>query len=124
MKKQKITLPPLNPKEEAVILHKATEAPFSGAYTDCFESGIYLCRQCGTPLYESNAKFHSHCGWASFESHIGNAVECVPDSDGVRTEIICAQCKGHLGHIFKGEGFTPANTRHCVNSLSLYFVKE
>lgn len=117
-------MPPLNEQERAVLLHKATEAPFSGAYTDYFENGIYLCRQCGTPLYESSAKFPSHCGWASFDDEIQGAIKRVPDSDGVRTEIVCAHCGGHLGHIFENEGFTPKNIRHCVNSLSLSFRKN
>ena len=122
--KDKILMPPLSPQEQAVILHKGTEAPGSGIYTDNFDNGIYLCRQCGTPLYESGSKFPTHCGWASFDSHIQDSVSELPDSDGIRTEIVCSSCGGHLGHIFYGEGFTPKNTRHCVNSLSLHFVKS
>lgn len=117
-------MPPLNAEESAVILHKATEAPFSGIYTECFEEGVYICRQCALPLYESSAKFHTHCGWASFDTNIEDSVNRLPDSDGIRTEIVCAGCNGHLGHVFEGEGFTDKNTRHCVNSLSLRFVKS
>lgn len=124
MNHSKHPMPPLSPHEAAIILHKGTEAPFSGAYTDVFEAGVYVCRQCGTPLYESSAKFPTHCGWASFDSHIQGAVSTLPDSDGVRTEIVCSSCNGHLGHVFHGEGFTPKNTRHCVNSLSLSFIKS
>lgn len=116
-------MPPLTAQEEYIILHKGTEAPFSGIYTDHFEQGIYVCRQCGEPLYNADAKFASHCGWPSFDEEITDSVIQKLDRDGVRTEILCASCGGHLGHIFKGEGFTDKNTRHCVNSLSLSFVK-
>lgn len=116
-----LCLPPLSKEEERVLIHKGTEAPFSGVYTDHFEKGIYRCRQCGSPLYSSESKFSSHCGWPSFESEYDGAVKAVRDVDGVRMEIICACCGGHLGHVFKGEGYTDTNTRHCVNSLSLIF---
>ncbi|TLD96116.1 methionine-R-sulfoxide reductase [Helicobacter jaachi] len=115
-------MPPLNAQESEVILHKGTEAPFSGIYTNHFECGIYACRQCGVPLYDHTAKFPSHCGWASFDDEIDGAVTRLRDKDGVRTEIVCANCGGHLGHVFEGEGFTPKNTRHCVNSLSIHFT--
>lgn len=115
---------PLNEQEEAIIVHKATEAPFSGVYNDHFEQGTYICRQCGSALYRSDSKFASHCGWPSFDSEIEGAVKRAKDVDGVRVEILCAHCDGHLGHVFEGEGFTPKNTRHCVNSLSLSFVKN
>lgn len=112
----------LSPKEEDIILHQHTEFPGSGSYNDFKRLGIYVCKQCDSPLYISSKKFVSHCGWPSFEEEIEGAVEKRPDADGRRVEIICAHCRGHLGHVFMGENLTKSNVRHCVNSLSLLFI--
>ncbi len=112
----------LTPEEEQVIVHKGTEAPFSGKYESFSETGIYICKQCGAPLYRSEDKFDAQCGWPSFDDEIKGAVKRIPDADGMRTEIVCAKCGAHLGHVFTGEGFTPKETRHCVNSVSLDFI--
>lgn len=112
----------LTPQEERVLLHKATDAPFTGEYYKKNDKGIYICRRCNAPLYKSEDKFDSHCGWPSFDDEIPGAVKNVPDADGMRTEIICKNCGGHLGHVFTGEGFTEKDTRHCVNTSSIRFI--
>jgi methionine-R-sulfoxide reductase len=113
----------LNEQEQYVIEQKGTEPPFSGEYNDFYEKGSFHCKKCGAKLYESTAKFSSGCGWPSFDEDVGN-VKRVPDKDGRRTEIVCAACGGHLGHVFEGEGFTAKNTRHCVNSISIKFQPQ
>lgn len=111
----------LNDQEKQVILHKATDRPFSGEYYKKTDKGLYICRQCNNPLYSSEDKFEAHCGWPSFDDAIPGAVKQVPDADGERVEIICNNCQGHLGHVFTGEGFTGKDTRYCVNTSSIRF---
>jgi peptide methionine sulfoxide reductase msrA/msrB len=114
----------LTKEEENVIVHKGTEKPFTGKYYAFWERGTYVCKRCGTPLYRSENKFESDCGWPSFDDEIPGTVKRLPDPDGVRTEIQCANCGAHLGHVFKGEGFTKKDTRHCVNSVSMNFIPD
>jgi peptide methionine sulfoxide reductase msrA/msrB len=111
----------LTPEEKRVILHKGTEKPSSGKFNNHYEDGTYTCKQCGAKLFDSSSKFKSGCGWPSFDDQIQGTVKLQPDADGIRTEIVCSSCGGHLGHVFVGEGYTPKNTRYCVNSISLDF---
>lgn len=114
----------LTSDEKHIMLDKGTEPPFSGEYDNFYKDGLFICRQCNTPLFSSKSKFNAGCGWPSFDENYPGAVKQVPDSDNIRTEIQCAACNAHLGHVFIGENLTPQNTRHCVNSLSIRFVPK
>ena len=114
----------LTPDEKRIMINKGPEYPNTGAYNSFYEKGTFVCRQCESPLYRSETKFNSGCGWPSFDDQIAKNVEHVLDADGRRTEIVCANCKGHLGHVFFGERFTENDTRHCVNSISMKFIKD
>ena len=115
---------PLTREEERVIVDKGTEMPFTGKYFAFWEKGTYVCKRCGAALYRSESKFEADCGWPSFDDEVPGAVKRSVDADGVRTEITCANCGAHLGHVFLGEGFTKKNTRHCVNSISMDFIPD
>ena len=112
----------LNDEEKYIIEYKGTERPFTGEYDNFYEDGSYSCRRCNAELYRSVDKFDAHCGWPAFDKEVDGAVKHPPDPDGHRIEVECANCGGHLGHVFMGEGFTPTNARHCINSISMKFV--
>ncbi len=114
----------LTPEEAQVIVAKGTEAPFSGEYDNFYQDGTFICRRCNAPLFSAKSKFDAHCGWPAFDENFPDAVKRIPDADGMRIEIQCANCGGHLGHVFLGEKMTDKDTRHCVNSLSIKFVPE
>jgi methionine-R-sulfoxide reductase len=114
----------LNDEEKRVIENKQTEAPFTGEYDNFYDKGVFICKRCNSPLFSSKSKFDAHCGWPSFDENYPNSIKRVLDADGYRTEILCANCGAHMGHVFEGEQLTESNTRHCVNSIAIKFVPE
>jgi peptide-methionine (R)-S-oxide reductase len=114
----------LTKEEKSVIENKGTEMPFTGEYDDFFVDGTFICRRCNAPLFSSKSKFDAHCGWPAFDENFPDAVKRLTDADGIRTEIECANCGAHLGHVFEGEQLTDKNTRHCVNSVSIKFIPK
>lgn len=114
----------LTPEEKNVIEDKGTETPFTGEYDNFYKDGVFICRKCNAPLFSSKSKFDAGCGWPSFDENYPNAIRRLPDADGQRTEIECANCNAHLGHVFTGEKLTEKDTRHCVNSISIKFIPE
>ena len=114
----------LTQEEKRVVENKGTERPFTGEYDDFFVDGTFICRRCNAPLFSSKSKFDAHCGWPAFDENFPDAVKRLTDADGIRTEIECANCGAHLGHVFEGEQLTDTNTRHCVNSISIKFVPK
>ena len=114
----------LTSQQEQVLVNKATDRPYTGDYYEKKDNGLYICRRCNNPLYTSEDKFDSHCGWPSFDDEIKGSVTRILDADGRRTEIVCNNCQGHLGHVFLGEQMTDKNTRHCVNTSSILFVPK
>jgi methionine-R-sulfoxide reductase len=114
----------LTPEESRIIVNKGTELPFTGEYNNLKNAGLFVCKRCESPLYRSSDKFDSGCGWPSFDDQVDRNVKQILDADGRRTEIVCSNCDGHLGHVFFGERFTSKNTRHCVNSLSIKFLPD
>ncbi len=121
---EKVKLNKLTKDEERIIVHKGTEIPFSGEYEKETREGVYVCKRCDAPLYRSSDKFDAQCGWPSFDQEIEGAIKKVKDSDGERTEVLCARCGAHLGHVFYGEGFTKKDTRYCINSISMKFIPK
>lgn len=114
----------LTSEEKRIIEYKGTETPFTGEYDNFYEEGTFICKKCNAPLFSSKSKFDAGCGWPAFDENFPNAVKRYTDPDGIRTEIECANCGAHLGHVFEGECFTDKNTRHCVNSLSIRFIAK